>query len=230
VRNALSPRVARVALLVQDPHSMAQLRAELLPLLRAEAAAAGDAAAARKLVPLLFSRQPRQPHYKDLFEVARQLFSSPVAAPGGGRAVAPCMVCNADIYVTATFDLARVNELLPAAPDAAAPGSRVALALTRYESEATLAAPLIDDYRGSHDAFVLRPTAAMLPAAFLAAVDHPQNCYKSENIVLHELRRSGAAVLNPCRSVHTFHHHAADVRQWLPPVDEERYAKAEPQH
>jgi hypothetical protein len=100
-------------------------------------------------------------------------------------------------------------------------------------------APLIDDYRGSHDCFVFRPRA-LSNSAFLRAVDHPQNAYQSENIVIHEIERCGAVgrVINPSKGVfRVAHRHASDVRQWFPPVDApaadgagtpERYGKAPP--
>jgi hypothetical protein len=124
---------------------------------------------------------------------------------------------------------------------------RTCLALSRYESTAEpgslLAelsapaaglpispeiAPLIADYRGSHDAFIFRP--GDISDKFLGTVAHPQNAYKSENIVVHELRASaGLRVRNPCLDARVLHRHRAAVRQWLPPVDEERYGKAEPE-
>jgi hypothetical protein len=89
-------------------------------------------------------------------------------------------------------------------------------------------APLIADYRGSHDAFIFRP--GDISDKFLGTVAHPQNAYKSENIVVHELRASaGLRVRNPCLDARVLHRHRAAVRQWLPPVDEERYGKAEPE-
>lgn len=132
-------------------------------------------------------------------------------------------------------------------------GQAVALALTRYEveplsvvSNAVLdshthapptpqsqllnallphIAPLIADYRGSHDAFVLQPP---VPQSFLRAVGHKQNCYQAENIVVYELQRCGYTVLNPCLSIGLVHRHEADLRQWFPSVDPSRYGRAAP--
>lgn len=114
----------------------------------------------------------------------------------------------------------------------------VALALTRYEVEPEppsspevghlhlpLVAPLIAEYRGSHDAFVLQPP---VPESFLRAVQHRQNCYQAENIVVYELERSGFTVLNPCLSIPLVHRHEADLRQWFPSVDPSRYGRAVP--
>lgn len=171
----------------------------------------------QKIIPFL-RLQPTQPTYADLFHHANTLL------PG-----ALTMICNADVYLSpGHFALPAVEALFKkaeASPTTRAQSSRLALALTRHESDTAHDAPLIADYRGSHDAFVIRsPT----PTSFLRGVTHPQNCYKAENIVLYELKQHGYRVLNPCKDLRLVHRHAADVRQWLPPVDESRYARANP--
>ena len=206
VRTTSARSVRRLLLLVQDAASFGLLKDRVIPRI--------DAADRHKLVPMLFARAPDQPLYSDLFTAAKTL-----AAPA-----TPTMVCNSDIFIPRDFNLERVVELFD---EHAAKEERLALALTRYESERPGDAPLIHDYRGSHDAFVFRPKD--LPIPFVEGVQHPQNCYKSENIVIHELQQAGFTVRNPCLSVRIVHHHAADVRQWLPPVDEERYARAFPE-
>ena len=188
--------VRRAHLLVQDDGSMKHLRSVVLPQVEVKAA----------LMPVRFSRAPEQPLYKDLFLHANRLCSGQL-----------CMVCNADIYLRQDFPIDDVQRCLEADPNKV-------FALTRYENEAMFG-PLIDDYRGSHDAFVFK---APLKQDFVDAVDHKQNCYQSENIVIHELKRAGYDVRNPCKSCHIFHRHEAEFRQWYPSVDEQRYAKAEP--
>ncbi|CAG9574160.1 conserved hypothetical protein [Leishmania major strain Friedlin] len=186
------------------------------------------------------------PLYADFFAYANQLLSHRLT-----------MVCNADVYLSpehfslsAVEDLFRQSSTLPpphAAPcgscqpstadlaerEAMRPKSApkranpLALALTRYESDSPLDAPFLFDYRGSHDAFVLVPP---VPPSFVRSVAHPQNCYKAENIVLHELQQSGYLTLNPTLGdgVRLVHRHATDLRQWFPPVDESRYGRAQP--
>ena len=206
-----------------------------------------------------------------------------------------CMICNADVHVSEKgWNMTRLSEVLRLEEEEEEAGSplpttsthhspdvrrrrRVAVALTRHESDNAADCPLIDDYRGSHDAFVLAaPSLLSLTDEFIRAVDHPQNCYRGENIVVHALihatatmgvaggRRRVAAhggddgrgcpvttedhddggeststasrlfegVANPCKSVRLVHRHAADVRQWLPPVaaEGERYGLAPPSH
>ncbi|KAG5478638.1 hypothetical protein LSCM1_06042 [Leishmania martiniquensis] len=197
------------------------------------------------IVPVVRSASG-MPLYSDLFAYANQLLSHRLT-----------MVCNADVYLSrshfslsAVEDLFRRSRCLPLSP--AAPsgecqaltedvaegevmrlgysqrvGNPLALALTRYESDSLLDAPLLYDYRGSHDAFVFVPP---VPPSLVRRVAHPQNSYKAENIVLHELQRSGYLTLNPTvgDGMRLVHHHAADLRQWFPPVDESRYGRAQP--
>ncbi|KPI86077.1 hypothetical protein ABL78_4879 [Leptomonas seymouri] len=102
---------------------------------------------------------------------------------------------------------------------------KLALGLTRYESDYICDAPFLYDYRGSHDAFVFVPP---VPESFVARVNHAQNGYKAENVVLHELQQHHYLTLNPAFDLRVVHRHAADVRQWFPPVDEARYGRAYP--
>lgn len=219
-RNLTSSVVGRVVLLVEGASAMALLQHEIFS---SRALSSEEKA---KVVPILV---PQQPTYAALFGAANKLFSPVVAS---SHQTAPlCMVCNADIHFPSRewCDTASVGRLFYRMRNRASAGGgadRLVLALTRYENEDTWEAPLISDYRGSHDAFLFQPP---LPPQFISAVAHPQNCYKSENIVIHELRSSAnALVLNPCRDFRVVHRHAADVRQWLPPVDEIRYGRAEP--
>lgn len=219
--NARCPKVTKILTLIQDEASMNLFRSEV---------ASNDSLTTferAKFLPILHRLAPAQPNYGDFFRLAAQFSRGQL-----------CMVCNSDIYLRYDFALDRVTELLAdpcsttdSSDDSAAttlpPTKGTVLALTRYECPRTMDAPLIHDYRGSHDSFIFR---SPLPAEFVNSVSHPQNCYQAENIVIHELRRAGYAVLNPCRTVHTFHRHSSDVRQWLPPIsaEGERYGKAEP--
>lgn len=132
----------------------------------------------------------------------------------------------------------------------------IAFALTRYEKEVENShahsytnhntsnttfidlatdAPLIHDYRGSHDAFIFCPSprSPILKASFLDQVNHRQNCYQAENVVIYELQKAGYLVLNPCvggNGLKLIHCHAEEtgVRQWFPSVDPTRYGRAPP--
>ena len=188
----------------------------------------GSAACKKKIVPTLAASHPSQPLYSHLFDYCDRILRGKI-----------CMVCNADIFLPPSFAANDVKLLMETAD---ARNRRVVLALTRYESEGGVemynanaraterggtgwSSPLIDDYRGSHDAFIFR---SPLGKDFTNSVQHRQNCYKAENIVVHELLSHGCCVVNPCKSVRIVHLHEADVRQWLPSVDEERYGRAYP--
>eukprot|EP00667_Euglena_gracilis_P013554 EG_transcript_13992 len=66
-----------------------------------------------------------------------------------------------------------------------------------------------EDYNGSHDAFVFR---SPLPDPLLAALDFRQNLWGAENRVIYELKAAGLAVLNPCKTIRTTHHHCSRKR------------------
>jgi hypothetical protein len=239
-RNAASHHVANVHLVAQDAESLAALHRDILGrgtsrVGRTTTTATPPAALEvfrgnkKKIVPTLSDCHPLQPSYAHLFGYCDRMLAGQL-----------CMVCNADIYVPADSGMEHVPRLFAAAQQRS---KRLALALTRYESDGSPSptsavesspqlsggmwdAPLINDYRGSHDAFIFR---SPLGKTFCDGVRHPQNCYKAENIVIHELRqRARCEVLNPSRSVRVVHLHTADVRQWLPPADETRYGRAPP--
>lgn len=222
-RNALHPQVRSILLLVEGIdgyHHFCQTFLGRGPA----GGAVRPGKHLRKLVPILYSPTEYNttdrpiPLYAELFQRANQLLPGEL-----------CMVCNADVHLSAEgFDVGRVQALFDRADSSPAPSrAPLALALTRRELDTAglESAPLIRDYRGSHDAFVVR---APVPEAFLRRVAHQQNCYQAENIVIHALRESGFTVLNPCLDLRLIHRHTADVRQWLPSHDPSRYGRAEP--
>lgn len=225
-RNLSHPAVRSVLLLVEGPASYHHFLENVVRRGTLQTAASFRPQDMQKLLPILYS-PPRQPVYTDLFRLANQFLPGQLT-----------MVCNADIHLSArNFTVTDVEKVFAdyerRLPVSAGPPlhssvtRKLALALTRHEMDNALveAAPLITDYRGSHDAFVLRPP---VPMSFLDSVSHQQNCYQAENIVIHELRCHGYEVFNPCLDLRVVHRHAADMRQWLPSVDPTRYAKAPP--
>eukprot|EP00796_Vickermania_ingenoplastis_P006530 gene6530-4706_t len=220
-RNAAHPGVQAIHLLVEGRAAYNHLWNELCSSSSSGGGATATATTSfpwtasqrRKIIPILRFGGP--PTYADLFAYASQVLPRQLV-----------MVCNADVYLSPTaFAVRDAGRLVRSGP--------AALALTRYERDdgpprvpLAIAAPLLDTYRGSHDAFVVVPP---LPRAFIHRVDHRQNCYQAENIVVHELRRScGLTVVNPSMSLRIVHRHDADVRQWFPSVDPERYGRATP--
>lgn len=239
--NLQHPGVASIHLLVEGAEAYEHLRTHVL----CNPAFTGFAAQrSRPLPPIvpLVRFAPGMPLYADFFAYANQLLTHRLT-----------MVCNADVYLSpehfsvpavealfhqardAREDTRRASLSSPPSSSSSSPnasenergGSDLALALTRYESDNVLDAPFLYDYRGSHDAFVVVPP---VPPTFVTRVAHAQNGYKAENVVLHELQRSGYRTLNPTLGdgARLVHRHATDVRQWLPPVDETRYGRAPP--
>ncbi|EPY41004.1 hypothetical protein AGDE_02921 [Angomonas deanei] len=207
--NAAHADVQRVLLLVEGADAYRHFREHVLfnPALFPPLSLA-------KIIPILRLHHA-QPTYAELFYQANQLLQHSLT-----------MVCNADVHLSPTSFSVKAVQGMFSAMEAKGNGAQpLALALTRHESDNVADAPLVYDYRGSHDAFILKPP---LPLDVLAGVTHPQNCYQSENIVIHELKKGGYTVLNPCLDLILVHQHAVDLRQWRPSVDSSRYGRAHP--
>lgn len=228
-RNRQHPGVAAVHLLVEGVEAYRHLLQHVLSENSSTVAQRGRCRLA-PIVPVV-RLGGGLPTYADFFAYAGQLTSQRLT-----------MVCNADVYLSPKhFNVPDVQALFQQASagvdgetNASSPVTptrrtqspvKLALALTRYESDNVLDAPFLYNYRGSHDAFVFVPP---VPPTFLAAVHHAQNGYKAENVVLHAWQQHGYLTLNPAFDLRLVHRHAADVRQWFPPVDETRYGRAQP--
>jgi hypothetical protein len=203
----LAPVIKREHLLVQDPESYRALQQASVTCRRSHP----QSWLAGRLSASLFSGSPHQPLYRDFFVYCNGVLSGQM-----------CMVCNSDIYLSQgpehLWPMQDLESFFQTHPN-------TVFALSRYENEMTLDCPLIDEYRGSHDAFVFK---SPLRHSFVESVAHKQNCFQSENIVIHELRAAGYDVVNPCKTLKIFHQHECDIRQWYPSVDEGRYGRAEP--
>lgn len=217
-RNCMNPHVGAVHVMVEGMDALHHLQHQM-------ATSSGrfrwSAKQKAKIIPIMHLKG--QPSYADLFTHANRLLSHQLV-----------MVCNADVFLSPV--LADGTPAVPAMSSLCDPVyGKVSLALTRYEMDITasprtlqplsVTAPLIHQYRGSHDAFVFRPP---LPHGFVESVQHYQNAFQAENIVIHELQRHGYRVFNPSLSVQLIHRHEADIRQWYPSVDPSRYATSEP--
>jgi hypothetical protein len=127
----------------------------------------------------------KQPIYSDLFTYANTLVDK------------LCMITNSDIWVHSVED-ARLLDNMP---------KNHVYSLTRHEYN--MSSPLIDDYRGSHDVFIFH---APINQDMIKHIQHPQNEWGSENVMLYELLRHGYTVLNPCRQLKIVHEHASNER------------------
>jgi hypothetical protein len=246
--NAQSPVVKRVVLLVQDAAAAA--------LLGGAVAALPTLARHRgKIVPVMFDgRRGAQPLYSDLFAVAQRMLhpTDDVAALCNSdihlhtthmlradvHAALPPTAAKPRALALTRYEEGAVSSFSPPPPrDGTAtrtpapppPAPPVVVTTDAAPPCAVDAAPLIDDFRGSHDAFLFRP--GHVPRGVLAAVRHAQNAYQAENVVAYELQRVGLELSNPSRGdFRVAHKHASEVRQWFPPVADarERYSRVEP--
>jgi hypothetical protein len=66
-------------------------------------------------------------------------------------------------------------------------------------------------YSGSHDSFWFIPP---ITSHFIKCVQHVQNRWGAEHLVIKELIAHGYRVLNPSRSILTLHNHASALRPW----------------
>lgn len=207
-RNAAHAHVAVVHLLVETDDDAAEVQKVQQTL---------DAAAAAKI---RIVRLGKRMHYSDAFAFANEHLPGHVV-----------VVMNADIWLDAGVDrvLAQRDVLFR-------DGS--VLSLTRheptqcaYKQAAKRAAPVHESvpcgcpfmranyYIGSHDSFWFIPP---LSAAVVQKVNHRQNVWGSEHVVICALLDDGRRVLNPSRSVRTYHEHASALRPWRHDTDGER--------
>ena len=209
---------------------------------------------ARKFPPQEQFANVSQPLYSDFFYLARQMLhpTNDVAA-----------ICNSDIHfhTKGMIEKADIQKWFHHGQEGKGKikGNKekeTVLALTRYEEDEervvavrvnhdqntllllqpriVTSAPLIDDYRGSHDAFLFRPK--VISDEFISRVRHPQNAYQSENIVVDSFMKEAEEkkvvdLRNPCLTggFEIAHKHHSDVRQWYPPLNDGRYGKVEPE-
>jgi hypothetical protein len=131
----------------------------------------------------------KQPKYSDLFQYANKLKNN------------LCIICNSDIWFSndSNVDIFSIIEN----------NMNVIFSLTRYEYDNTK--HLIDNYQGSHDAFIFKsPLNIELPKH----LNFYQNILGSENVVLYELFKYNYKVYNPCFQIKIIHEHASQIRNY----------------
>ena len=245
LRNAACKHVGKIFVLMENPLSYIAFRSLVLPQLSGSTGATmRDARGINcldKVIPFLHTGHG-QPTYADLFRFSERMAALNNASANKqtfltNSAYTNCtsagcdvhMVCNSDVYINDhSFDIDFIMNRYFSEPQ-----GKNALALTRTEDEQTMLSPLIDEFRGSHDAFIYAPifsscvsttsnntqshkVPSTFSQAFYQEVDHPQNCYQAENVVVYALEQEGFVMANPCRRARLFHLHEADVRQWFP--------------
>ena len=71
--------------------------------------------------------------------------------------------------------------------------------------------PLIDNYQGSHNAFMFK---SPLSSKVVKYTNHKQNILGSENVVIYELLRENYKLYNPCKSLKIVHEHKSENRNY----------------
>ena len=116
-----------------------------------------------------------------------------------------CMIINSDIYLH-SCDLNLLNKLN---------NNKIAYALTRYEYD--MSCPLINDYRGSHDAYIFN-------SKYLSKniINQHTNFYQNfpgiETRIIKSLCDEEYNVYNPCKQIKIVHLHKTQLRnhgQWI---------------
>ena len=146
----------------------------------------------------------KQPTYAQLFRYAN------TALARGSVAI----ITNADIFFGSSLrclagpDLA-VDAVNKTQPRAYALSRRHTPLCGLHKADHKKLLDLCMSYTHSHDAFVFAPP---VPENFVKRVNHKQNLYGAENIVIWELVTAGYKLLNPCQRLRGYHLHCVPER------------------
>lgn len=130
-----------------------------------------------------------QPLYSDLFQYGNTLSNE------------ICMISNSDIWLKEIKKYSLIITLQEKLD--------IVYSITRHEHDNTC--PLIDNYSGSHDVFMFK---SPINSNIIERVNHPQNVWGSENVVLYELDKFSYKIYNPCRSIIIVHEHKSEERNY----------------
>ena len=134
---------------------------------------------------IIIAKIGKQPLYSDLFIYSNKL--------KGER----CMIANSDIWL---HNITHTNLL-------SVLDKNYILSLTRHEYDFT--SPLIDMYQGSHDTFIFK---SPINNNLIKHIQHPQNVWGSENVLLYELNKLKYKLANPCKNIIIIHEHKTEFR------------------
>ena len=130
----------------------------------------------------------KQPLYSDLFLYCNNMKNK------------ICMIINSDIWLHSInhniFNKLKDNK------------NKMVFSLTRHEYD--MSCPLIDNYEGSHDAFIF---ISPINNKIIKHVKHKQNIWGSENVVLYELNKLNYKIYNPCKKIIIIHEHKSELRE-----------------
>jgi len=110
-----------------------------------------------------------------------------------------CMIINSDIFLHEVDNnlITRLNE------------NKIAYALTRYEHD--MSHPLINDYHGSHDAYIFNSKFIDI-TIINEHTDFYQNFPGIETHIIKALCDNGFMVFNPCKQIKIIHLHKTQLR------------------
>ncbi|PJF18103.1 hypothetical protein PSACC_02088 [Paramicrosporidium saccamoebae] len=119
------------------------------------------------------------------------------------------ILANLDIYFDATLRLLKSDQWLSVS---------AMYFLSRYESDEriSIGTQCGPAYMGSHDSFVFVPP---LPRALVERTNQlALGMPGMENRMIHDFRRAGIRILNPCKSIRSWHSHRSGVRHLVLPL------------
>jgi hypothetical protein len=122
-----------------------------------------------------------QPSYAELFKYANTLKNQ------------ICMVTNGDIWIKYIKNRFYIEYLK---------NKKLIYALTRHEHDLT--SRLIDNFNGSHDAFIFQ---SPVPDILTTYPTFPQNYWGSENVICNLFLKSGYRGYNICKDIVIIHEH-----------------------
>ena len=132
-----------------------------------------------------------QPSYADLFKYANTLKNQ------------ICMVANGDIWIKYIKKKSYIEYLK---------NKKFVYALTRHEYN--LSSPLIDNFNGSHDAFIFQ---SPVPDILTIYPTFPQHFWGSENVIVDLFSNSNYQGYNPCKDIIIIHEHKSTQRNTKSP-------------
>ena len=151
---------------------------------------------------IVFKILEGQPTYKDLFLYCSS-FEQTIFC-----------ICNSDIeFFIKEENYKLLNNLN---------NNKLSYFLTRYEHDNT--SPLINNFGGSHDAFIFNSTILKnaIEGKDLNYINYIQNTPGIEALLtIFFIEKLGYKLLNPCHQIKLIHHHKSNVRLWSsgkPPV------------
>ena len=138
---------------------------------------------------IVIIRIGNQPLYSDLFQYGNTLSNE------------ICMISNSDIWLKEIKKDYLINTLQEKL--------NIVYSISRHEYDNSC--PSIDNYSGSHDVFMFK---SPINSDIIERINHPQNVWGSENVVLYELNKIGYKIYNPCRSIIIVHEHKSEERNY----------------